>query len=96
MARPPHVLPALTPERRALVESLELYVEGVLGTLASAGSDPIVVTLPVRPDAAVAAELRRRYLEAGWPRVLVAEKAGSREPYIQLETLVDVYLGSPA
>ena len=91
MARPPHAPPPLTGNQLALVDGLELFVEGVLGTT-EAGPDPIVITLPVTPDAAVAAELRRRYLEAGWPRVVLGQGPGDGSPWISLESVVDVHL----
>ncbi|MDP2317456.1 MAG: hypothetical protein Q8P41_31520 [Pseudomonadota bacterium] len=89
MARPPRPAPALTPEHLALVESLELYIDDQIGS-AGPGGGQVVVTLPVVPDADVAAELRRRYLVCGWSRVVVGEKHG--EGVIQLESYVDVFL----
>lgn len=91
MARPPIPIPPLTPERAALADSLELFVEGMLGA-AQLGPAGFVFTLPVKPDLTVATELRRRYVAAGWPRVFIGERPGSGEPFIQLEASVDVFL----
>lgn len=81
----------LTPERAAFVDGLEVYIEGMLGSIPP-GPDPIVIALPATPDAAVAAELRRRYLAAGWSSVTVGAGPGSGGPFIQLERTVNVLL----
>ena len=95
MSRPPNAAPELTPDRRALADSLELFVEGMLGSHPP-GPEPVLITLPVVPDAAVAAELRRRYLSAGWPRVTVGRLPNGGDPFIQLERTLDVLLGETA
>jgi hypothetical protein len=95
MPRTPNASPELTSDRIALVESLELFVEGMLGSHPP-GPEPIFLTLPVVPDAAVAAELRRRYLSAGWPRVTVGRLPNGGDPFIQLERTFDVLLGETA
>lgn len=74
-----------------MVESLELYVEGMLGSH-EPGPVPFVIPLPVSPAAAVAAELRRRYLAAGWSSVTVGARPGTGDPFISLEATVDVHL----
>ncbi len=97
MARSPFTPAPLTAEQTALVDSLELFVEGMLGSAMDADPGYVVVPLPVKPDVAVATELRRRYLAAGWQRVIVSERPGCGDSFIQLEALVDVWLsGRPA
>ena len=91
MARPPHPVHVLSAEQRALVDSLELYIEGMLGSH-EPGPNPFIFPLPVSPAAAVAAELRRRYLAAGWSSVTVGVRPGTEDPFIRLEAAVDVLL----
>lgn len=93
MAAPPPSPSPLTAVQRAQLVRLERRIDEELALVSrESSSHRFSVSLPETPDAAVAAELRRLYLAAGWTRVLFGQTPGDRAPYVQLEAVVDVYL----
>lgn len=82
--------PALTVAERATVDRIEAHVDTVLRHFGPATAQPRVISLCEEPAPAVARELERRYLFAGWSRVVVGRRHAG--PFIELHALVSVQL----
>lgn len=81
--------PALTIAQRADVARFEAVIDTAVYQM-GVGGPYRTIPLDESPSHEVADELRRRYLSAGWSRVLIGRSAAG--PYVELQALADVHL----